>query len=236
MIAEAPRKTFGPAHHLSGKVAPLYQEDWWMLDAGRFVPFGLTLVQAYCYLTEFADRAISDEKLALLQASLDNLRHRGLKAVLRFAYERDMGLKEGPTVDWILRHMEQLEPLSRRHVDVIYVLQAGFIGAWGEWHSAARIGFHNDGFLAGPSDGGTWPEPPHFGGPGNPEFYSMTRESAFVPVDGALFWSDQGFDGKAARGKGVDGPECGGEDAPASLQQLQPRAQLLGAGRPTLLD
>ena len=267
VIAEPPRKTFGPAHHLSGKVAPLYQEDWWMLDAGRFEPFGLTLVQAYCYLTEFADRAISEEKLALLQESLDNLRHRGLKAVLRFAYERDMGLKEGPTLDWILRHLDQLEPLVRRHVDVIYVLQAGFIGAWGEWHSAARIaqddyvaraalikrllealpaermlqvrvpkykrlalaqpalaamgevgehnafssvpaariGFHNDGFLAGPSDGGTWPEPPHFGGPGNPEFDSMTRESAFVPVDGELFWSDQGFDGKAARGKGVDG-------------------------------
>jgi hypothetical protein len=267
VIAEPPRKTFGPAHHLRGKMAPVYQEDWWMLDAGRYEPFGLTLVQAYCYLTEFADRAISDEKLALLQESLDNLRRRGLKAVLRFAYERDMGLKEGPTLDWILRHMDQLEPLLRRNVDVIYVLQAGFIGAWGEWHSAARIaqddyvaraaiikqllealpeqrmlqvrvpkykrlalaqpalaamgevgehnafssvpaariGFHNDGFLAGPSDGGTWPEPPHFGGPGNPEFDSMTRESAFVPVDGELFWSDQGFDGKAARGKGVDG-------------------------------
>lgn len=70
---------------------------------------------------------------------------------------------------------------------------------------AARIGFHNDGFLAGPSDGGTWPEPPHFGQPGNPEFDYMTRESPYVPVDGELFWSDQGFDGKAARGEGVDG-------------------------------
>ena len=70
---------------------------------------------------------------------------------------------------------------------------------------AARIGFHNDGFLAGPSDGGTWPEGPHFGQPGNPEFDYMTRESPFVPVDGELFWSDQGFDGRAARGKGVDG-------------------------------
>jgi len=267
VIAEPARKTFGPAHHLAGRVAPLYQEDWWMLDAARFEPFGLTLVQAYCYLTEFAYKPVSGEKLSLLQESFDNLRRRGLKAVLRFAYERDMGLKEGPTLDWILRHIDQLEPLLRRNVDVIYVLQAGFIGAWGEWHSAARIvqddyvaraaiikrllealpeermlqvrvpkykrlalaqpalaamvevgeqnaftkvpaariGLHNDGFLAGPSDGGTWPEPPHFGGPGNPEFDYMTRESAFVPVDGELFWSDQGFDGKAARGKGVDG-------------------------------
>jgi hypothetical protein len=33
----------------------------------------------------------------------------------------------------------------------------------------------------------------------------MTRESPYLPVDGELFWSDQGFDGKAAGGKGVDG-------------------------------
>ena len=267
VIAEPSRKTFGPARALAGKVSPLYQEDWWMLDAGRFEPFGLTLVQAYCYLTEFADKPISDEKLRLLQESFDNLRRRGLKAVLRFAYERDTGVKEGPTLDWILRQIDQLQPLLHRNVDVIYVLQAGFIGAWGEWHSAARIapddyvaraaiikrlletlpeermlqlrvpkykrlalskpslnafveveessaftqvpaariGFHNDGFLAGPTDGGTWTEAPHFGQPGNPEFDYMSRESAFVPVDGELFWSDQGFDGQAARGKGVDG-------------------------------
>jgi hypothetical protein len=266
VIAEPARKAFGPAHHLAGKVPPLYQEDWWMLDAGRFESFGLTLVQAYCYLTEFADRPISDQKLALLQESFNNLRRRGLKAVLRFAYERGIGVKEGPTLDWILRHIDQLQPLLRRNVDVIFVLQAGFIGAWGEWHSAARIaqddyaahaalikrllevlpermlqvrvpkykrlalsqpalaafveveeksaftkiaaariGFHNDGFLAGPNDGGTWPESPLFGLPGNPEFDYMTRESPFVPVDGEMFWSDQAFDGKAARGKGVDG-------------------------------
>lgn len=267
VIAEPARKTFGPAHHLAGKIAPFYEEDWWMLDAARFEPFGLTLVQAYCYLTEFPDKPIADERLSLLQTSFDNLRRRGLKAVLRFAYERDIGVKEGPTLDWILRHIDQLQPLLRRNVDVIYVLQAGFIGAWGEWHSAARIGqqdyaaraaiikrllealpeermlqvrvpkykrlslsqpalaaflevgeknafsgipaarigFHNDGFLAGPSDGGTWPESPRFGQPGNPEFDYMTRESAFVPIDGELFWSDQGFDGKAPRGKGVDG-------------------------------
>lgn len=108
-----------------------------MLDAARFEPFGLTLVQAHCYLTEFADKLISDEKLALLQESFDNLRRRGLKAVLRFAYERDMGVKEGPTPDWILRHIDQLQPLLCK--------------------------------------------------------------------SGELFWSDQGFDGKAARGKGVDG-------------------------------
>jgi len=268
VIAEPHQKVFiGPATHLKGQVPPLYQDDWWLLDAKRYEPFGLTLVQAYCYLSECPDRPIPAEKLDLLQRSLDQLRRHGLKALLRFAYEKDINVSYGPKPEWIIKHIEQLQPVLRKNADVIYVLQAGFIGAWGEWHSAthiprddygtraavikrllealpedrmlqvrvpkykrlvirqpifgafqeldqktafgktaaARIGFHNDGFLAGPSHGGTWPEPPRFGQPGNPEYDYMTRESAYLPVDGELFWSDQGFDGKAVEGKGVDG-------------------------------
>jgi hypothetical protein len=268
VIAEPHQKVFvGPAAHLAPRVPPLYQDDWWLLDAKRFEAFGLTLVQAYCYLSDFGDKPIPPEKLALLQRSLDLLRRHGLKALLRFAYEKDMGVKYGPKPKWILKHIDQLEPIVQKNADVIYVLQAGFIGAWGEWHSAthvpqedcasraavvkrlleilpeqrmlqvrvpkykrnvlsqpifgtfevlseksaftgrpaARIGFHNDGFLAGPSHGGTWTEAPRFGNPGNPEFDYMTRESPYLPVDGELFWSDIGFDGKAAAGKGVEG-------------------------------
>jgi hypothetical protein len=235
-------------------VSPEYSDQWWLLDAQRYEEHGLTLAQTYCYLDAFVGRPISEEKLALLQQSLDHLRANGLKAVLRFAYERDTDRKGGPTLPDILKHLDQLAPLIRKNVDVIFVMQAGFVGAWGEWHSSthqlesdhaalaaitakvlevlpadhatqvrvpkykrwvlsepvlggfqevtaqtahthtptARIGFHNDGFLAGPSDGGTWPEAPHFGNPGNPEFDTMTAESPYVPVDGELFWSDLG--------------------------------------------
>jgi len=269
LIAEPPGKPFiGPASHLRGKVPPVYTDDWWILCTKTYEPFGLTLAQTYCYLWEYGDQPIPQEKLDLLQASFDSLRRNGLKAVLRFAYEKsNRGVDYGPKLEWILRHIDQLKPIIHKNTDVIYVLQAGFIGAWGEWHSAthikrddyksqaavvkkllevlpedrftqvrvpkykrlvlsqpifnafrvldakaahtqipaARIGFHNDGFLAGPSDGGTWTEKPRFGNPGNPEFDYMTRESPFVPIDGELFWSDQGFDGKAKGGKGVDG-------------------------------
>lgn len=269
LIAEPPDGArWGPASHLRDKVPPVYSDEWWILAARTYRPFGLTLVQAYCYLSEYGDRPIPQEKLDLLERSFDDLRRNGLKAVLRFAYEKsNRGVDYGPTLEWILRHIEQLGPIIRDNADVIYVMQAGFVGAWGEWHSAthikrddhqalaaivkevldalpedrmtqvrvpkykrwvlsqpvfdafdevtqktahttvpaARIGFHNDGFLAGRSHGGTWPEKPHFGSPGNPEFDYMTRESAYLPVDGELFWSDQGFDGKAEAGKGVDG-------------------------------
>lgn len=243
---------WGPAFHLRNRLTTGYSEDWWLMDARRYEPFGLTLAQTYCYLDGFMDTPLPQQKLDLLQRSLDNLRANGLKALLRFAYEKEMGQPEGPTLDAILGHMEQLAPIIQANSDVIYVLQAGFIGAWGEWHSsahkieaehanlaaiiakllailpadrmtqvrvpkykrwvledpavnafqvlngdsaftgipAARIGFHNDGFLAGNTCGGTWTEPPLFSNPGNPEFDYMTRESPYLPVDGELFWSD----------------------------------------------
>ncbi len=191
----------------------------------------------------------------MLQKSFDNIRKRGLKAVLRFAYEKTTDRSSGPKLQDILNHIDQLAPVIRRNADVIFVMQAGFVGAWGEWHSsahgiekdhsalaaivkkvldvlpadrmtqvrvpkykrwvleqpilgghhqviddqtahtdipAARIGFKNDGFLAGTTCGGTWPEPPHYSNPGNPEFDYMTDESPYVAIDGELFWADQG--------------------------------------------
>lgn len=243
-------KIWGPASHLRGKVTPGYNENWWILDTVQYEPFGLTLAQTYCYLDGFMDKPISQEKLDLLQRSLDNLRKRGLKAVLRFAYEKDMNQKDGPELQTILSHIDQLGPIIERNVDVIFVLQAGFVGAWGEWHNSAhgiekdhsalaaivdkvlevlpsdrmtqvrvpkykrwvlgekyqvidaetthtgipasRIGFHNDGFLAGNTCGGTWTEPPFYSNPGNPEFDYMTAEGPYVLIDGELFWADQG--------------------------------------------
>ena len=39
-----------------------------------------------------------------------------------------------PTEEQTLRHIAQLKPILQEYSDVIFVLQAGFIGCWGEWH------------------------------------------------------------------------------------------------------
>jgi hypothetical protein len=55
----------------------------------------------------------------------------------------------------------------------------------------ALIGYHNDGFLANKSDGGTWLEDkPYHANPGNEYFDYMTRESPYVPVDGEMFYNE----------------------------------------------
>lgn len=103
------------------------------------------LVQVYVYLTEYCKRALDDTAFAQLQAYLEGVRERKLRVLLRFAYEFDVNRKVGPTSRRIHGHLRQIkqwfaehEPLVR---DTVLVLQAGVIGAWGEWHTA-RL-YHN---------------------------------------------------------------------------------------------
>jgi len=235
----------------------------WIRSMQRFEPDGMTLAQTYCYFDDFVDKPISQEKLDWLQRDLDLMRKYGFKCLLRFAYQR--GDVKGPEIKWVLHHIEQLKPIVEKNSDMIFILQAGFIGLWGEWHSdthhsdlqsrakimtkilellpkdrftqlrvpkyklmmiplmenrpfqevtertaftlqpEARIGFNNDGVLAGPTHGDTWPEEPHFGSEKNPEFARATRESAWTPTEGELYWSDEAWDGVEKTGKGVDG-------------------------------
>jgi len=37
-----------------------------------------------------------------------------------------------------MTHISQLKPLWVKNKDVINVIDAGFIGGWGEWHSSAN--------------------------------------------------------------------------------------------------
>ncbi len=103
----------------------------------RYPEDGVTIGQAYCYLTQFYNTAISEEKLQAIEhdfAVLRSLGH-GEKFLLRFAYEFD-GVTHGPTAEQIVRHMEQLKPVLDRNWDVIYVIQTGWVGLWGEFHTS----------------------------------------------------------------------------------------------------
>ena len=108
----------------------------------RFVKDGVTVSQAYCYLTQFANEPVSGAKIAALEADFAKARKAGVKFLLRFAYEfRDdpaHRAKEAPTADRVLAHIKQLTPVVRRNSDVIYCLQTGWVGLWGEFHSSTH--------------------------------------------------------------------------------------------------
>lgn len=86
-------------------------------------------------LGDFIDRDITPEYLDKIQNAFDVMRENGAKVALRFAYS--WGKDETPwdaTVERTLAHVAQLKPLLKRNGDVIFVLQAGFVGVWGEWY------------------------------------------------------------------------------------------------------
>ncbi len=173
---------------------------------------GITLVYSYVRLDDFRDQPIAPSLLADVQAGLDAARAAGIKVILRFAYNEGPYPDSEPdaSLDWVLAHIDQVSPLLTQNADVLAVIQAGFIGAWGEWHTStnnllddkdtvlsallgafppermtqlrypvykqelygdplpideaysgserARVGHHNDCFLASETDFGTYPE------------------------------------------------------------------------------
>lgn len=94
------------------------------------------------YLSDFMEGDIQPDFLEKFQACMDALRAGGSKCMLRFAYKDHSSDKEemDPEVDVVLRHVEQLKPYLQKNADVIFVLQAGFVGPWGEWHSSTHFG------------------------------------------------------------------------------------------------
>ena len=96
---------------------------------------GRTLMYIGFYLTEFMKGDISQAYLDMIQKSMDALRDAGIKCVLRFAYQNSESSKPwDATEEVVLRHVEQLKPLLQKNEDVIFILQAGFVGVWGEWY------------------------------------------------------------------------------------------------------
>ena len=98
---------------------------------------GRTLFYCGFYLTDFMDGDISESYLRKVQNTMDALREGGAKCVLRFAYkdsDKEKAKPWDPEESVVMRHIEQLKPIMQQNEDVIFVLQAGFIGSWGEWY------------------------------------------------------------------------------------------------------
>lgn len=97
----------------------------------------ISLIYRFYYLKDFRNAPLNNELFTLIDNDMGALRKAGGKAVVRFAYSNS-GTEPDAPLEIILRHLEQLRPVLHRNKDVIAVLQAGFFGAWGEWHSSTN--------------------------------------------------------------------------------------------------
>jgi hypothetical protein len=97
----------------------------------------VSMMNRVFYLDKFKDQPISEQELQLIRTDLQSMRNAGIKCVLRFAYTDDMAGTDAP-LSIVKQHLDQLKPVFEENKDVIAFVQAGFIGAWGEWHSSSN--------------------------------------------------------------------------------------------------
>jgi len=105
------------------------------LNAARLQ--GRTLLLLEFHLTDFVATDISEDYLETIRLKFQSIRDFGAKCVLRFCYSNGFAESDKPwdaPLDQVLAHIAQLKPLLREYADVIFVVQAGFVGSWGEWY------------------------------------------------------------------------------------------------------
>ncbi len=96
---------------------------------------GYTLIYRIFYMRDFVNTPISQAYLDKIREDFTHMRIAGIKGVIRFAYTSSQQEPYGDaTPEQVNIHIAQLKPLLIENTDVIMVLQAGFIGAWGEWY------------------------------------------------------------------------------------------------------
>lgn len=107
----------------------------------------ITLIYREFRLEAFINSPISAAYLTNMQSDFDKIRNAGLKAIIRFTYSNsESASQRDASKATILSHLLQLKPLLQANVDVISVMQAGFIGVWGEWYYTSQADFGGGGY------------------------------------------------------------------------------------------
>ncbi|MCR5792027.1 MAG: DUF4832 domain-containing protein [Lachnospiraceae bacterium] len=85
------------------------------------------------------------EKIKELKNALKVAREEELSVVLRCAYDWGGNYEDPESDETIKAHIRQLAPVINGYKECILVVQAGFIGPYGEWHSSKFIEGTDDG-------------------------------------------------------------------------------------------
>ena len=92
-------------------------------------------------IVDFKKIEISKEKIDELETFLSHGSHIGVKFIFRAAYGFTSEASENDIddIELLKIHIKQIAPILNKHSNVIYCVQAGFIGPWGEWHSSLLL-------------------------------------------------------------------------------------------------
>ena len=104
---------------------------------------GRSLLMRLYYFENYRTTDLPQSVLTQIGNDMAKFRQKGFKCILRFAYtdSSKKPYQDASPAIW-KRHLEQLKPVLQQNSDVIYVVQAGFLGVWGEWYySNQGIGY-----------------------------------------------------------------------------------------------
>jgi hypothetical protein len=105
---------------------------------------GSTLVHTYIRLDNYKSTDLPSSLLTDIDGGFAKLRSAKIKTILRFTYNFDETSPDASAA-WITKHLAQIKPILEKNKDGIYMVQAGFVGAWGEWHSSTNFNAGIDG-------------------------------------------------------------------------------------------
>ncbi len=143
-VSSAGRRTYAP----DTADFPNPERGWFhqgSLDQGylerRRADDNITVVRRYFRLDSFRTAPISQAFLDDMRNGLGAARRAGVKVIPLFSYNfgrNDTGASDDAPLFRVLQHIGQVAPVLNVNYDVILCWDAGFIGAWGEWHSSGH--------------------------------------------------------------------------------------------------
>lgn len=104
---------------------------------------GRSLILRLYYLHNYRNQpTLPDSLITMINNDMEAIRANGFKCILRFAYTAEGSDDPSKNLDatpaiW-QAHLSQLKRVMADNADVIYVVQAGFLGAWGEWYYSGQ--------------------------------------------------------------------------------------------------
>ena len=77
---------------------------------------------------------ITNSKIKNINEYFSIMRKHGYKVIFRVVYDSKGAKNPEPEFDIILRQIEQLKDVYITNKDIIFVVEAGYLGSYGEWH------------------------------------------------------------------------------------------------------
>ena len=104
---------------------------------------GKTFSYSEFYVKDYVYKDFTEEVLQFIRDNFEAHRTAGVKTIVRFAYSDGYAESDHPwdaPLEQTLRHVAQLKPIFHEYEDVIYVVQYGFVGSWGEGYYTDNYG------------------------------------------------------------------------------------------------